>query len=72
MKQSTVVALLRAYSSLQEIVIYLYDEFQKAMENRDDADTRLLETRAEILFAASRSDYSCFGVTKWIEKKHFP
>jgi hypothetical protein len=50
MKQSTVIALLRAYDSLQEIVVYLYDEFQKAMENRDNADARLLETRAEILF----------------------
>ncbi|NJL64564.1 MAG: hypothetical protein HC903_25500 [Methylacidiphilales bacterium] len=50
MKQSTANALLKAYNSLQEIVAELYSEFQKAMENRDDADAALLETRAEILF----------------------
>jgi hypothetical protein len=50
MKQSTVSALLAAYNSLQEIVVKLYDEFQKAMENKDDADASLLEARAEILF----------------------
>jgi hypothetical protein len=50
MKQSTVSALLAAYNSLQEIVVKLYDEFQKAVENKDDADASLLEARAEILF----------------------
>ena len=50
MKQSTASALLKAYSSLQEIVVELYNEFQKAMENKDDADASLLEARAEILF----------------------
>jgi hypothetical protein len=50
MKQSTANALLKAYNSLQEIVAELYSEFQKAMENRNDADAALLETRAEILF----------------------
>ena len=50
MKQSTASALLAAYNSLQEIVVMLYDEFQKAMENEDDADASLLGARAEILF----------------------
>lgn len=50
MKQSTANALLKAYNSLQEIVVELYDEFQKAVENKDDADASLLEARAEILF----------------------
>ncbi len=50
MKQSTASALLKAYNSLQEIVVELYNEFQKAMENKDDADASLLEARAEILF----------------------
>lgn len=50
MKQSTVSALLKAYNSLQEIVVELYDEFQKAVENKDDVDASLLEARAEILF----------------------
>ncbi len=50
MKQSTASALLVAYNSLQEIVVKLYDEFQKAMENEDDADASLLGARAEILF----------------------
>lgn len=50
MKQSTTSALLAAYNSLQEIVAELYNEFHKAMENKDDADASLLEARAEILF----------------------
>ncbi len=55
MKQSTTNALLKAYNSLQEIVIDLYNEFQKAMENRDNADASLLEARAEILFEQAES-----------------
>jgi hypothetical protein len=50
MKQSTANALLKAYNSLQEIVVELYNEFQKAVENKDNADASLLEARAEILF----------------------
>ncbi|MGI8503243.1 MAG: hypothetical protein ACR2LR_19245 [Hassallia sp.] len=50
MKQSTASALLKTYNSLQEIVVELYNEFQKAIENKDDADASLLEARAEILF----------------------
>ncbi len=50
MKQSTASALLKAYNSLQEIVVELYNEFQKAVKNRDDADASLLDSRAEILF----------------------
>lgn len=50
MQQTTVNVLLMAYEMLQEVVDFLYIEYEKAMENENYADASLLEARAEILF----------------------
>jgi hypothetical protein len=50
LKQSTLEALLRAYDALQEVISDLYREYDKAVENEDNADATLLEIRADRLF----------------------
>jgi hypothetical protein len=50
MQPTTVHALLTAYEMLQEVVDFLYIEYEKAMENENYTDASLLEARAEILF----------------------
>lgn len=55
MKQTTVTALLNAYSRLQEVIFDLYAEYEKAMQNENYADASLLEARAERLFEEAES-----------------
>lgn len=46
MKQTTVAALQEAYDRLQDLASFLYNEAQKALDNRDYIDASLLEARA--------------------------
>jgi 3-dehydroquinate dehydratase len=55
LKQSTLEALLRAYDALQEVISDLYREYDKAVENEDNADATLLEIRADRLFVEADS-----------------
>jgi len=54
-KQSTKEALLQAYNLMQPIIAGLYLENEKAVENGDDVDASLLETRADRLFQEADS-----------------
>lgn len=55
MKQSTREALLEAYNSMQPIIARLYLEYEKAIENGDNADANLLDARANMLFQEADS-----------------
>ncbi|RUS97974.1 hypothetical protein DSM106972_081930 [Dulcicalothrix desertica PCC 7102] len=46
MKPTTVAALQEAYDRLQDLASFLYNEAQKALDNRDYIDASLLEARA--------------------------
>lgn len=50
MKQTTVAALLEAYDRLQDLASFLYNEVQKALDNKDYMDASLLEARADKIY----------------------
>jgi phage shock protein A len=50
MKQSTIGALLRAYSRLQVASDELYDAAQTALDNNDFSDASLLQSIADKLY----------------------
>lgn len=50
MKPTTRDALLEAYDRLQDLADFLYNEAQKAMDNRDYTDASLLEARAAKIY----------------------
>jgi phage shock protein A len=50
MKQNTIVALLQAYTRLQQIAAELYEAAEAALENDDFDDASLLATRADKLY----------------------
>ena len=55
MKQTTKDVLLQAYNSMQPIIARLYLEYEKAVENGDNADASLLDARANRLFQEADS-----------------
>ncbi len=55
MKQSTKDVFLQAYNSMQPIIARLYLEYEKAVENGDNADASLLDARANRLFQEADS-----------------
>jgi phage shock protein A len=50
MKQETLIALLRAYSQLQQIAAELYAAADIALENNDFDDASLLASRADKIY----------------------
>ena len=50
MKQSTLLALLRAYVRLQELADDLYMASQEALDNDNYDDANLLQNRADKLY----------------------
>lgn len=67
METTTIEALVRAYLSLEQTAIDLYEEFELAVQNGKYNDASLLESQANKVYELSQNARNYNKRTRWLK-----